>query len=102
MIETNIPNLSVEEIMKRIKEEVEKRKQKLNGVATPLRLQTETDKKHKIYKLNSEPKSIINKKEIPFVFKDMYEYADFTKYHDEEFQILIFLLYLRLVYLQNC
>ena len=67
MIETNIKNLSVQEIMYKIKNEVENRK----GVA---------DKFNNVDKLN-----IINKNSMPFIKKDAYTYSDFTKYHDIEF-----------------
>lgn len=80
MIETNIQNLSVEEIMQKIKDEVEKRK---NSHA-----QAEEDDSVSIdvdFEFKYEYKNIINKKDKNFKSKDIYEYCDFTKYHDVEF-----------------
>jgi O-antigen chain-terminating methyltransferase len=74
MIETNIKNLSVEEIMQKIKEEVEKRK---NNIENTNFSQNSGIKK--------EYESIIHKKEMLFRQKDIYEYSDFTIYHDIEF-----------------
>ena len=60
----NIQTLTVEEIMQKIKQEVQKRKNSINS-------QIE--------------EGIIKSIEEPFIKKDIYEYPDFTKYHDEEF-----------------
>jgi 2-polyprenyl-3-methyl-5-hydroxy-6-metoxy-1,4-benzoquinol methylase len=82
MIETNIKNLSVEEIMQKIKQEVKKRTE-----------QNYPDETSKILKSHIENSceiafakvNIIDNKEEPFIQKEVYEYADFTKYHDVEF-----------------
>ena len=67
MIETNIKNLSVEEIMQKIKDEVNKIKNIENK------------------DLNIKNINIINQAGQVFIKKDIYEYHDFTKYHDKEF-----------------
>ena len=66
MIEKSIKNLSVEEIMQKIKDEINKRK----GL----------DHDKGLKKI-----SIVNKNTENFIYKDMYEYEDFTKYNGEEF-----------------
>jgi len=77
MIETNIEKLNIEEFIQKIKDEVEKRK---NGIKN-----IQSTKENKQYKFKIQYKSIIQKKEIPFIQKKIYEYPDFTKYHDIEF-----------------
>jgi O-antigen chain-terminating methyltransferase len=72
MIEMNIDNLSVEELIEKIKVEVEKRK------ATPfIELKTPITMVKKV--------DIIEKNENVFQIKEVYEYSDFTKFHDVRF-----------------
>ncbi len=68
MIETNVQNLSLEEIIFRIKKENKKLNTNISSFST---------ENNKI--------DILSKRKIPFIIKDVYEYQDFTKYHDIEF-----------------
>lgn len=72
MIETTIKKLSAEEIMQKIKQEVEKRKEPKTS--------TPDYQNAQFNKLN-----IVNNAVEPFIQKEVYEYGDFTKYHDIEF-----------------
>lgn len=72
MIETTIKKLSAEEIMQKIKHEVEKRKEPKTS--------TPDYQNAQFNKLN-----IVNNAVEPFIQKEVYEYGDFTKYHDIEF-----------------
>lgn len=74
MIEANIPTLSVEEIMQKIKVEIKKRK---NGNGDLNRVRTQN--------LNINTIDIFSKKIKPFEYKEIYEVNDFNKYHDVEF-----------------
>ncbi|SFO87887.1 methyltransferase domain-containing protein [Hydrogenimonas thermophila] len=66
---------SIESLMNKIKHDVEKRKNIIN-----------TYKNKRNTNLVFTPqKNIINKRDIPFVYKDIYEYSDFTKFQDIEF-----------------
>jgi len=67
MIETNIKDLSVEEIMKKIQEEVKKKDN------------------NSLLKNKSMMQTIFPKNDNSFSIKEVYEYNDFTKYHDVEF-----------------
>ena len=79
MIENPVKNLSVEEIMARIKAEVEKRKK---GQIDPVQtIEPEFQKEYK---------NIINYKNVSFCFKEVYEYSDFTKYHDKDFIVYLY------------
>ena len=77
MTKTNKKNLSVEEIMYKIKQEVTKRKQK-NSVATKHKVASECDVQFNALNVVSD---IVE----PFVAKKVFEYGDFSKYHDTEF-----------------
>jgi len=79
MIDLNIKNISVEEIITQIKQEVEKRKRmQMNSVQT---IGPESKKEYK---------NIIHHRDVSFQFKEVYEYSDFTKYHDEDFIIYLY------------
>jgi len=67
MIEITIKDLSVEEIVKKIQEEVKKKDS------------------NRLLKNKSMMQTIIPKDDNSFNIKDIYEYSDFTKYHDVEF-----------------
>lgn len=82
MIETNIKKLSVEEIMQKIKEEVERRKHQTQ--------QQDTYTNSVELEFKKEYKNIIHKKDTTFNFKDVYEYPDFTKYHDIDFIVYLY------------
>jgi hypothetical protein len=70
-------SLSVEEIMARIKAEVEKRKQ--------------SDSKRFIeFNYEKKYKNIIHHRNFSFQFKEVYEYSDFTKYHDKDFIVYLY------------
>ncbi len=82
MIETNIKNLSVEEIMNKIKQEVQKNKQ-VNIPA--LKPQVETTCGESNYNAQFSSLDVVDSVVEHFVQKDIYEYSDFSKYHDVEF-----------------
>jgi len=79
MIENSVKNLSVEEIMARIKAEVEKRKREQTNSVQTIELE-----------FKKEYKNIINHRDVSFQFKEIYEYSDFTKYHDEDFIVYLY------------
>jgi len=83
MIETNIKNLSVEEIMQKIKQEVEKRKQINNTSAREC--QMVATHQHTNCDIEFSYLNVVDNTIEPFVQKEQYEYADFSKYHDVEF-----------------
>jgi len=82
-----IADLSVEEIMAKIKIEIEKRKKQYQQQNT----QTISTRLY----FQKEYKNIIHKRDAAFVFKDIYEYPDFTKYHDKEFVVYVYRALLR-------
>lgn len=63
------------------KEEVEKRK-RMSSDNNATAEKSEKNVKTSIHRVYD---NIINKREMPFEAKEVYEYADFTKYHDLEF-----------------
>ena len=79
MIETNIQSLSVEEIMQKIKEEVDKRKQKVDLHKNHLSIAKEKVVLDKTYS------NYIKEVNNTIIQKDVYEYSDFTRYHDMDF-----------------
>jgi len=66
-------NISIEEIIKKVKEEAKKQEEK-----------EVTHEGGFDFKIEPSIK-IINKKSLPFEHKEIYEYSDFTKYNDIEF-----------------
>ena len=78
MIETSISDLSTAEIVNHIKNEVQKRKHKTEPSAAIHTIVSDTAKSHNNISLNIPVPQ-------PFVVKDHYEFADFTKYHDTVF-----------------
>lgn len=84
MIETNIKNISVEEIMNRIKTEVEKRKQSAKTIP-----EEQVEEKNELlydtsFQIMHNDINIFETLDH-FQQKEVYEYADFSNYHDEEF-----------------
>ena len=79
MIETNIPNLNVEEIMQHIKDEVQKRK----SVDSTLLQDTSKHQSTRTYTQVDLNLTIF--KSPSFTYKNHYELSDFTQYHDETF-----------------
>jgi O-antigen chain-terminating methyltransferase len=82
MIEKNIKNLSVEEIMQKIKLEAQIRKSQNNPIDIPVVVTAQNDNRYelqftKIYEVDNVTEKFLNKK--------VYDYADFSKYHDIEF-----------------
>ena len=84
MIESNIPNLSVEEIMNKIKQEVEKRKNK-NSQTIDNKIIDKSEKRVNNFQINHEINDVLNISKNNFMQKEIYEYLDFTKYHDITF-----------------
>ena len=80
MIETNIKNLTVEEIMQEIKREVEKRKRQNSDY-----IQNNPSSQRKEILLDKTFHNYIENQNNTIAPKDVYEYPDFTKYHDVEF-----------------
>ena len=76
MTKTNMQNISVEEIIKKIKQEVEKREN--------LSRSNEIDENTQ-NNLKDSKRISVAREELLFITKEIYEYKDFTKYHDEEF-----------------
>ena len=73
MIETTIKKLSTEEIMQKIKKEIEKKKEPKTSTPDYQNIQF------------NELNIVNNIVTEPFIQKELYEYGDFTKYHDIEF-----------------
>jgi 2-polyprenyl-3-methyl-5-hydroxy-6-metoxy-1,4-benzoquinol methylase len=84
MIETNIKNLSVEEIMQKIKQEVQKRKQKIISTDIPMDSTHYSDNINS-YEVEFTKLNVVDSSTESFEQKEVYEYADFSKYHDVEF-----------------
>ena len=82
MIETNIKNLSVEDIMQKIKEEVQKQKEQNAPVETSTII---TAQREKACEVEFAKLHVLESLIEPFLQKEIYEYADFSKYHDVEF-----------------
>lgn len=85
MIEANIKTLSVEKIMKKIKEEVNIRKASVSTADTT----------SSCYNIKNNSIDILQNKQAPCEVKEVYDYSDFTIYHDEEFVRNIYKAFLK-------
>ena len=85
MIESNIKNLSVEKIMQKIKEEVAKRKNSLTQGERQPKPAVSQSTEQVMMNLCHEHINVVDIGVEIFQQKEVYEYADFTKYHDVEF-----------------
>lgn len=90
MTETNYPKLSVEEIMDRIKKEVAKRRGE-NPDSDPVsEIEDNLTPSENNHEIQYNYIDAIPSRKVPFEQKEVYEYSDFTKYHDENFIINVY------------
>jgi O-antigen chain-terminating methyltransferase len=85
MIETNIKDLSIEEIIQKIKQEVTKRKHSLIQECETSEVVISQKNEQIITDIHYENINIVDAGIENFTQKEVYIYADFTKYHDVEF-----------------